>query len=221
MENIEVESSRILVIDDSKFFLKTISEFLRSNGCNVDAFEDAKQAIKKLRSESFDVILCDYEMPDFDGPEFCSYIKSDEELRKVPLIMLTGHDDQDTFMTAVNAGADDFISKANFNEILIPKIFCMLRLKKLRAELVDMKEVEAVRTLIGTFKHEFNNKLMIMSGSVFKLKNLIDESDDNLKSITKIEDGIKFITDTLRKIGESSDLETQSYDSDGNIYKVR
>lgn len=221
MDSLKVETSRILVIDDSKFFLKTISEFLERNGCLVSTYYDARSAIKALRNEDYDVILCDYEMPEFNGPEFCNYIKNDELLRAIPLIMLTGHDDQQSFMNAVESGADDFISKANFEQVLIPKIFCMLRLKKLRSELVDMKELEAVRTLVGTFKHEFNNKLMIMSGNVHKLKLVFEKYEQDNKPIEKIEDGIRFISDTIKQIGESNVLTKETYQGEEKIYKVR
>lgn len=219
MSKISIQCSNILVIDDSEFFLKAIASFLIDARCNVHSAIDAKAAIKILRTEKIDVILSDFEMPDFNGPELCKYLKDDEELRAIPVIILTGKDSQESFMEAVTAGADDFISKTNFQELLIPKIFCMLRLKNLRKELVDLKELEAVRTLIGTFKHEFNNKLMIMRGNVNKVRKLLNEDDQ--KSINKIEDGIKFISETIQKMAELETLNTEQYADQDNIYKVK
>jgi CheY-like chemotaxis protein len=221
LNDISINDANILVIDDSSIFLKTIAIFLEKAGCKVHQALDAKEAIKLLREVRVDVILSDFEMPDFSGPKLCQYLKQDKELRSIPIIILTAKGDQRSFMEAVTSGADDFVSKTNFKDILIPKIFCMLRLRNLRKELVDLKELEAVRTLIGTFKHEFNNKLMIMNGNLNKVKKLLDE--DNQKPISKIEDGIKFIAETIKKMDhlELQDVHVERYDDQENIYKVK
>lgn len=119
----------------------------------------------------------------------------------------------------MTAGADDFISKTNFNTVLIPKVFSMLRLHNLRKELVGLQELKAVRTLVNIFKHEFNNKLMIMNGNVFKVKKALEGKED--KAIMKIEDAIKFITDTIQSIEKVDNLSTEDYDSQAKIYKVK
>lgn len=98
MQEFNISESTILVIDDSKFFLKTIADFLSKSGCRIITCDDAKEAIKALRNNPVDVIISDFEMPDFSGPELCEYLKSDEDLKAIPLIMLTGNYDQESFI---------------------------------------------------------------------------------------------------------------------------
>lgn len=217
----EYKDSTILVVDDSKFFLKTISSFLGDKGFHVVSVGTAKEALRHLREMKIDVILCDYEMPEMNGPELCNYLKTDIRLKELPIIMLTAREDHHAFMVALQSGADDFISKTTFQEVLIPKIICMLRLKSIRSELLNLKEIEAVKTVLATFKHEFNNRLMIMSGNLMKVKSNAKDPELNKAAFQKIEDGIKFISETLEKISQVEFLEKDDYDSQEKIYRVK
>lgn len=220
-KDINYKDSTILVVDDSKFFLKTISSFLGEQGFNVVSVDNAKDALKQMRAIKIDVILCDYEMPDMNGPELCNYLKADVTLKQLPVIMLTAREDHHAFMIAIQSGADDFISKTSFEEVLIPKIICMLRLKSIRSELLNLKEIEAVKTVLATFKHEFNNRLMIMSGNLMKMKATESNPGHNDEAFKKIEDGIQFIAETLEKISQVEFLEKEDYDSREKIYRVK
>lgn len=221
VNDVDYKDSTILVVDDSQFFLKTISSFLGERGFNVISAGTAKEALKHLREINVDVVLCDYEMPDMNGPELCNYLKADIRLKQLPVIMLTAREDHHAFMVAIQSGADDFISKTTFEEVLIPKIICMLRLKSIRSELLNLKEIEAVKTVLATFKHEFNNRLMIMSGNLMKMKATAKDPELNEVAFQKIEDGIKFIAETLEKISQVEFSEKDEYDSNEKIYRVK
>ncbi len=82
--------SRILVVDDEELILRVLKDMLEPNGYKVTAVNNGAEAIEIVRKEKPDLILMDIMMPVTDGYTACSVLKSDENTRRIPLIMLTG-----------------------------------------------------------------------------------------------------------------------------------
>ena len=104
-------SSTVLVVDDEYSGRQTLESILEGEGYNIEMAENGKQALEKARTLLPDVILLDVMMPGMTGFEVCQHVRNDPLLAEIPIIVLTALDDRESLLTALKAGADDFISK--------------------------------------------------------------------------------------------------------------
>jgi two-component system chemotaxis response regulator CheY len=78
---------------------------------NVDEAEDGVQALAKLRSESFDFVVSDWNMPNMDGLTMLQHIRSDPALAKLPVLMVTAEAKKENIIAAAQAGANGYVVK--------------------------------------------------------------------------------------------------------------
>ena len=108
----------ILIIDDEKAIRKALTEILNFEGFTVEEASDGEEAIKKIKENNYDCILCDIKMPKKDGIEVLQVAK--EEKPDIPFIVISGHGNIETAVEAVKKGAFDYISKPpDLNRLLI------------------------------------------------------------------------------------------------------
>ncbi len=109
---------RILLIDDEMSIRKTLKDILIHEDYDVETATNGAEGFNMIKNIDFNVVLCDIKMPKMDGMEFlgeCRKLKPD-----LPVIMISGHGDIDTAVSAVKGGAYDYISKPpDLNRILI------------------------------------------------------------------------------------------------------
>jgi class 3 adenylate cyclase len=91
-----------------------------------------REALTKLKEADFDLVLLDILMPDLDGFQTLEFIKEDQRLRHIPVIMLTALDDVDSIVRCVEAGAEDYVPKPFNPVILRARITASLEKKRLR-----------------------------------------------------------------------------------------
>lgn len=104
------EPSRILIVDDSQSIVNSLSKILQISGYITDTAFNGSDALRKISSENYDLIICDIEMPGVTGLDFLERIRSNFE-SDVDVILMTGYLDQDYFIRAIRLGAADFIRK--------------------------------------------------------------------------------------------------------------
>jgi putative two-component system response regulator len=104
-------SSLVLIVDDEYAGRETLQSILEGEGYQLEMAENGMQAIEKAKELLPDVILLDVMMPGMTGFEVCQRIRGDPEIAEIPIIVLTALDDRESLLTALKAGADDFISK--------------------------------------------------------------------------------------------------------------
>lgn len=128
----------ILVVDDSPFNIQIIADILKDD-CAVLTARSGKEALRIAFSEPFpDLILLDVVMPDMDGYEVCRQIKATEETRDIPIIYLTGMDNDHDEEYGLSLGAIDYITKPFKPSILKARIRNHLQLKYYRDCLTKM-----------------------------------------------------------------------------------
>ena len=107
-------AKKILVIDDEGMITKTVGNLLKREGYSVEISESGIQAIDKVKSIDFDLIVADIRMPQLDGIETIQRIRQVlKELgkRQVPEILITGYADEDSYKRALNLKVADYIYK--------------------------------------------------------------------------------------------------------------
>lgn len=143
--------AKILVIDDERAIRNTLKEILSYENYQVELAENAKVALEAIKSNDFDIILCDIKMPDIDGIELLPMLI--EAHPDTQVIMISGHGNIDTAVDAIKKGAYDFIEKPlDLNRLLITirnaidKSSLVCETKKLR------KKVDQRYVMIGRSK---------------------------------------------------------------------
>ncbi len=109
---------RILIIDDENSIRRTLRDILENEGYAIDEAPDGIEGLKLVKSNHYDVILCDIKMPKMDGLEVLDKIL--ESNSDVPVVMISGHGNIDTAVDAIRKGAYDYISKPpDLNRLLV------------------------------------------------------------------------------------------------------
>ena len=120
---------RFLVVDDATFIRDLVKKQLRDGIPGSEVFDatDGNRAIAQLKKQKVDVILSDWEMPNLSGEEFLQWLRSEEDYKDIPFIMVTSRGDRDHVMKAIKAGASDFITKPFTAEELLKKTMKQLQ----------------------------------------------------------------------------------------------
>ena len=108
----------ILIIDDQPFFITMQQAMLKQQGFQVLASTNGPDGLKLAKKQKPDLILLDIEMPGMDGFAVCQQLKQDQELRQIPVIILTGTQDPKLNEKAFRAGADVTVLKSVSGERL-------------------------------------------------------------------------------------------------------
>jgi adenylate cyclase len=121
----------ILIADDDWLNRDLLKTYLTSSGCEVMIAIDGQMALEQAMRQPPDLALVDVQMPRMDGVELCRTLKSTPETRFVPVVIVTAFDTDEEKIKAIDAGADDFISKPYNSIILLTRVRSLLQIKKL------------------------------------------------------------------------------------------
>ncbi|SOD11544.1 response regulator transcription factor [Pedobacter xixiisoli] len=112
--------SKILIAEDEVLMLKALEFKLKKDGYQVDVASDGRQAMDKVKSETYDLILTDIMMPFVGGMEILSYIKNDPLKKSTPVLLISAVGLENVVLEGFSLGADDFIYKPfNLNELSV------------------------------------------------------------------------------------------------------
>lgn len=105
-------SLSILIVDDYKTMLRIIRNLLKQLGFhNVDEATDGAEALNKLRSKNYDLVISDWNMEPMTGYELLKEVRSDDMLKAIPFIMVTAESKTDNVIAAKKAGVNNYIVK--------------------------------------------------------------------------------------------------------------
>ncbi|MES2240302.1 MAG: response regulator [Bacteroidota bacterium] len=115
------DAKSILVVDDNPQIRDYLKKILAPK-YRVTAAESAENALEIIRKIQPDLVISDVVMGDMNGVSFCEHIKTDEELKHIPVILLTGGTSEDVKLKGAEVGADDYITKPFDNDYLLARI---------------------------------------------------------------------------------------------------
>lgn len=126
-------SMKVLVVDDSRTLRRLLVRELNLIGItNISEAGDGEEALVKARAERFDLMLCDMEMPNLDGMGTLSAIKTDDYLRYLPIIIVSGTETFDKTVKCIEMGAEDYLPKPFNPTLLRARVYSSLEKKRLR-----------------------------------------------------------------------------------------
>ena len=155
---------RVLVIDDDASHRAVLVAQLVHAGYRARGAEDGTIGLIETRAFRPDVVLCDWLMPNCDGPSYCRAVKSDPELQATYIAMLTGRADPEALVEGLDAGADDFIVKPLALDELLARVRAAMRIRRLQDQVVEAQRREMVVEMAVTLGHEVNNPLTALLG---------------------------------------------------------
>jgi signal transduction histidine kinase len=124
-----LRGARILAVDDSRTYLERLSEGLAKSGFQVAPTTSGVEAIELLGQKSFDAGIIDLVMPEMDGFEVCRQARAwaDENQKELGLLVLSGRESEEVALEAVEAGADDFVSKSQSMGVVCAHVQSLVR----------------------------------------------------------------------------------------------
>lgn len=117
-------SQRILIVDDEPSILATMAPLLRARGYTVATATSGYGALDAVARTPPDLVILDLGLPDLDGVEVCRRLR---EGRNVPIVVLSARDAERDKVAALDAGADDYVTKPFGSEELLARIRAALR----------------------------------------------------------------------------------------------
>jgi len=202
-----MSSGKILVIDDSDFIVKYIYNILTAADYEIISASNGKDGIEKVKEESPDLVLLDVILPDTNGFEVFRILRDDESNYLMPIIILTSQDNLEDKLTALEMGADDYITKPfNSREIVS-------RVKNTLKRINKNRYANPLTGLRGNLDIEREINYRIASGKVFAV---IYADIDNFKPYNDVYGFVKgdsaikmtadIIVEQVKKYGSLDDF---------------
>jgi adenylate cyclase len=120
---------KILVVDDAAQNVRLLEAVLTSNGYAVASASSGPEALERATIELPDLVLLDIQMPGMNGYEVCRRLREDPATRFLPVVMVTSSDTE-VRVHAIEAGADDFITKPFNQQELLARVRSLVRIKQ-------------------------------------------------------------------------------------------
>jgi two-component system chemotaxis response regulator CheY len=114
---------KVMIVDDFATMRRILRNILKQIGFkNIIEAEDGKHALKELKKEKIDLIMCDWNMPEMPGIELLKNVRSDDELKKIPFVMVTAEAQKDNILEAVKSGVSNYVVKPFTAETITEKL---------------------------------------------------------------------------------------------------
>jgi DNA-binding response OmpR family regulator len=177
-EESNFKSCRVLLVEDNQELLNLVSELLNGYFIILKA-TNGRHALEKLAYEAVDIIVSDIMMPDMDGLEFCSKVKSDINICHIPVILLTAKATLDSKIEGMEYGADVYIEKPFSIKYLKIQIENLLKLRLSFQKLMLTMPALAKTNVSSGKDKEFLSKLQ------FEVDKRISELDFSIDSLAE------------------------------------
>lgn len=130
----------ILIVDDNEMNRDLLSRQLKKQGYACESAENGRLAIEKMHMHRFDLVLLDVIMPEMDGFETLEEIKGADELRYIPVIMVSSLDDMDNIVRCIEIGAEDYLPKPPDPVLLRARVSACLEKKRLIDQVIESRK---------------------------------------------------------------------------------
>jgi two-component system sensor histidine kinase and response regulator WspE len=110
---------RVLVVEDSLVAAEMHRGILSGAGYDVGITQDGVEALDRLRREDWDLVVTDVDMPRMNGVDLITQMRTDPRLRRTPVIVVSSRDSGDHRQRGLDAGADAYVSKGEFDQEMV------------------------------------------------------------------------------------------------------
>jgi DNA-binding response OmpR family regulator len=142
MERVMSEDIEILIVEDSLVQAAYLQDMLEQHSYHVSVAHNGKEALASIEKHKPSIVISDIIMPEMDGYELCRRIRADEDLKDIPVILLTQLSDPKDVITGLECGADNFVTKPYSEGFLLSRIQYVLMNQELRKGIVTEEAIE-------------------------------------------------------------------------------
>jgi len=209
------QTMHVLLVEDNPGDVRLIREMIRESGLtgvDLETSESLQLALKRLADGGIDAVLLDLGLPDSQGLD--TLTRTCAEAPTVPIVVLTGLDDEESGVQAVQEGAQDYLAKSRVTgDLLVPSLRYAIERKKAKEELRKYKEhleemveqrtrelrhaqeellrkekLAVLGQMAGGVGHELRNPLGVMANAVYFLKATLPQADETTRKYLEIID---------------------------------
>jgi len=203
------DKAKILIVDDDVDTVELLIKRLRAEGYDTAEAYDGEQALRQVEEYQPDLVILDIKMPKIDGYEVCRRLKSSEETKFIPIIMLTVKAKVPDKVKGLDIGADDYIPKPfDYRELSRRVRYWSTvkmeveervgEIKRLEQELIKSERLAAIGQTVASIAHYIKNILFGLKGGIY-LVNVTPKEDKT----DSLQTGREMLE---RNIGRMSDL---------------
>lgn len=153
-------TARLLVIDDNEINCEVIQHMLEETGYEVETTLSGRNGLERLRTRRFDLLLLDMMMPEMSGEDVIRTLRTDADLRDIPVILITARASDSDRIFGLSLGADDYLAKPLNADELIFRVKNTLDRLEMQRKGQDMEEQERMAQLgelLNDMSHELKN----------------------------------------------------------------
>jgi len=162
----------IAALDDEADILELLRVNLQKAGFRFEGFQDAEALYRFLQKDKPDLILLDLMLPDIDGLDVCRYLRKNEGLSQIPVIMLTARGEESDKVLGLGLGADDYVTKPFSVKELVARVQAVLRRREQRE---TARQISVGHLVIDLDKHEVtrDGERIDLTATEFKILQLL------------------------------------------------
>jgi len=190
------DQGAVLVVDDNESNREMLSRRLSRQGYRVEVAASGREALDALRAQRVDLVLLDVMMPEMDGYEVLQRLKSDPELRDIPVLMISALDEIDSVVRCIQLGAEDYLSKPFDPVLLRARVGASLERKRL----YDLEENYRV-LLEDRVRKQVREISWAQHGIIFAMSKLAESRDPETGAhLERIQEYCKILSKELSKL---------------------
>ncbi len=180
----------IAVVDDEPDILELVSLHLHKAGFTVKGFADATGFYKFLGRKVPDLVVLDLMLPDADGIDICRYLRKEEKLSSVPVIMLTAKGDEVDRVVGLETGADDYVTKPFSPRELVARVKAVLRRTEVRVKGQGPVRVGNLVIDPAKFKVAVRDKAVDLTATEFRILEVLCRQPDRVFTRDQLIEGV-------------------------------
>jgi len=114
---------QVLIVDDMQTMRRIMKNVLKQIGfSNITEADDGKTALAEIKKKQFDLVLCDWNMPEMTGIDLLKALRADDAFKSIPFVMITAEAKKENIVEAVKAGVNNYIVKPFTAETVSEKL---------------------------------------------------------------------------------------------------
>ena len=174
LKNMDIGKMEILIVEDSPTQALVLQQLLEKNGYKISVAGNGLEALAFLLKHTPNMIISDVVMPEMDGYELCRKIKSHDQMKKIPVLLLTTLSDPEEIFRGLKNGADNFVIKPYDEKLLLSRIRHIFINQEMRSRqrtdigidiflggkrhYINSDRIQILDLLVSTYEHSLKQK---------------------------------------------------------------